>query len=373
MKTENLHAVIDRYEERMDELYGPEHNELFKWRAMATWRRVWAQPVGDVDNFAERFRAAIRDFSLFTDGSRMHPSAGVIRMWEKDPERVEHLFLDVLLAPSQGSVEKVQEHFDTFLAEYEALRQKHFPKSWPYKQDPHAASVFLSMHEPDVNFVFKSSSARLMARYLDFGLDLGTGNCIRLQNYYQMCDIIVDALREHDTLLKNHFACLDDAHYRDESLHLLAFDLMYCAGTYSLYEGIEAPVKRSSSSLRKADEMARIEQEKREKHEAARKALQEELLQAQHALEEVSGEIEEISLMGVQVKSDRYGTGLVTEQTEDKIRVQFEKAGKTFRLHRKYPQLPHFEDDEVILEAFSLYGDCLDRVRDLENKLKAME
>ena len=48
MNTENLHELIQRYEDGLDWIYGQKHDELFKWRAMATWRREWMEGNFDI-------------------------------------------------------------------------------------------------------------------------------------------------------------------------------------------------------------------------------------------------------------------------------------------------------------------------------------
>ena len=126
MNTDNLHALIDRYEENMDKIYSAEHDELFKWRAMKTWQQEWNKPDGSFPSFVERFMAAKKDFYLFIDNSRMHPSAGVIKLWEKEPDTVEHLF-DQLFADTGASIPVTQKHMDLFLESYETLRQSYFP------------------------------------------------------------------------------------------------------------------------------------------------------------------------------------------------------------------------------------------------------
>ena len=83
MNTDNLHELIDRYESKIDKLYNEEHDELFKWRAMKTWRDEWFKPETSFSSFAERFAAAKKDFLLFIDNSRMHPSSGVLKLREK--------------------------------------------------------------------------------------------------------------------------------------------------------------------------------------------------------------------------------------------------------------------------------------------------
>lgn len=133
MNLENLHELIQRYENSIDWIYGTEHDELFKWRAMATWRKEWLKPKDAFTSFADRFTAAKKDFSLFMDNSRMHPSSGVIKLWEKEPETVEHLFSEVLFAETNGDIANIQDHMDTFLDDYEGLRQKYFPGNWSYK------------------------------------------------------------------------------------------------------------------------------------------------------------------------------------------------------------------------------------------------
>ena len=74
-----------------------------------------------------------KDLSLFMDNSRMHPSSGIIKLWEKEPETVEHLFSEVLFAETNGDIATIQDHMDTFPDDYEGLRQKYFPGNWSYK------------------------------------------------------------------------------------------------------------------------------------------------------------------------------------------------------------------------------------------------
>ena len=96
MNLDNLHELINRYEENLNTIYNDEHDELFKWRGMKTWQDEWFKPEDAFESFAERFTAAKRDFLLFTDNSRMHPSAGVIKLWEKESEAIESLFYDAV-------------------------------------------------------------------------------------------------------------------------------------------------------------------------------------------------------------------------------------------------------------------------------------
>ena len=371
MNLDNLHELINRYEDNIDMLYNNIHNELFKWKAMKVWRDEWFKPEKSFESFAGRYNAAKREFSLFIDNSRMHPSTGVVKLWEKEPETVERLFCDVLFADTHGDVKEVQNNMDGFLEGYEALLQKYFPRSWSFKQDRHSASVFLAMNDPDFNFVFKSKEAQTMAKYTDFGLKIGSGTDFSLPNYYKLCEEIVAALKEHDSLLSKHFDRLTPDHYYDRSLHLLAFDLMYCCRTYDFYRGLT--VASTGKTIRKKSGSSVLAAQELEQREAARLEKIGELEQRISDLERSCDEYADISLIGVQVTANTYGVGTVISQNINNIKVRFSDVVKTFTLDKKFVSRPRFENDEIIIEAFTEYGNKHEEIEQLKRKLKALQ
>ena len=371
MNIENLHELINRYEEHIDTIYNEDHDELFKWKAMKVWRDEWFKPDGAFASFADRFAAAKKEFSLFIDNSRMHPSSGVIKLWEKEPETVERLFRDVLFADVHGSISAVQENMDRFLDEYENLRCKYSPRNWSYKQDRHSASVFLAMNNPDFNFVFKASEAQTMAKYLDFDYSIGAGMNFSLPNYYRLCEEIVAALKEHESLLDAHFARLTPEHYNDQSLHLLAFDLMYCCRTYNYYKGLVVPSTRRAA--RKKTGIPELTPEELARREEERLARIDEIEQQITDLEISCAEYTDISLIGVEVTANNYGVGTVIEQDVNKVKVHFAETEKTFILDKKYSSRPRFENDEDIVSAFTEYGQIQEQIKRLQRELAALQ
>lgn len=370
MNTDNLHELIKRYEDNFDMLNGNEHNELFKWKAMKTWREEWFKPDSAFSTFADRFNEARKDFLIFIDNKRIHPSNGVIKLWEKDPREVERLFCEVLFADAQGDVAAVQNNMDRFLEEYETLRCKYFPGNWSYKQTRHSASVFLAMDKPDFNYVYMSGKAVTMAKYIDFEASIGTGQNFSLPNYYRMCDGIVEVLKEHSSLLDKHFGRLTPEHYKDESLHLLAFDLMYCCYSYKFYDGLTAP--STGITIRRGKKSGALQEdaELREKERLERiSEIERQIEEAEH----ICDEFEDISLVGVQVTATQYGVGTVTEQDANKIKVQFSDIEKTFVLDERYPNRPRFEDDEQIVSAFTEYGRALEQIKRLRREQEVIQ
>ena len=298
----------------------------------------------------------------------MHPNTGVIKLWEKDPESVEKLFNETLFGYKDHLPSEVQNRMDTFIEEYNALRVKYFPTNWSYQQDRHSVSVYLAMNDPDYNYVYKSSEALTMSKYVDFGFSIGTGKNFSLENYYHLCDEIVLALKEHQGLLDKHFSRLTDGHYIDKSLHLLAFDLMYCCSTYGYYKGLTVPVsgktmKKSAEPLTPA-ELAQEQQNKAEKIAA----LEQKIIDLENSCKDCKS----ISLIGTQV-SFKNGLGTVVAQTINKITVQFKHNVISFVIDKKYKNRPKFENDEEIVELFSNYGQAQEQIKSLQKEIALLQ
>lgn len=365
MNDGNLHELIDRYEAKLDETMGPESREQFKWEAMKIFRDAWFSEEASQQTFAEMFSRARKGCGWMIDNSRIASTSGVVKMAQIEPVTVEHLFKDVLFADDNGDLTLRQRHMDEFLDQIETLRLKLFPRCWKYKHDRHAASCYLSFFAPAENYVYRFSDADLMARYIDFEKPIGSGQFFSLPAYYEMCDAIVEALKQHPTLLAEHKKRLNDQCYQDDSLHLMAFDLMYCCRTYGYYHGLtKYNITRKTDNSKAARQKA-ADDEKRKQLEESICAAQDELLTLQTQL----AEYEPISLIGTEVSTASYGSGVVVKQDENKLDVQFADTVKTFVIHRKYTQRPNFEDEEQIVDLLSNRADILAQIDNVTKRI----
>lgn len=376
MNMENLHELINRYEEKLNVFYNDEHDELFKWEALKTWQEEWKKPEGSFSDFAERFKAARRDFSILIDGQIMHPCTGILKIWEdndkEDAGAVEELF-GVLLQDAGGDPAVAQEYMDDFIEGMEELRLKHFPAFFSYKMDRHSASVFMAMNDPKQHYIYKHSSASDMAKYIGFEEKIGLGQSFSLPNYYKLCDILVAALKEHPSLLEEHFQRLQPKHFRDESLHLLVFDLMYCCHTYNLYRGLTPPAPVNHAKRKKLTPEEALELEELKKREELA-AMENELAELESKCEEYS----ELSLVGTQVISDTFGTGTIIEQGSapwvNLFKVRFSDGKeRLFQIGTNIASCPHFEEnDEKPAALFTDYADAAMKVDSLRKKVQKL-
>lgn len=352
MNTDNLKMLIQRYEDSLDLIYDSENDELFKWKAVQYFRDVWYAPENEGLSFAQRFSKAKKESSVLIDNSRVSPSNGVVKLAEAAERDVERLFFDVLLADDGGDIDVRQNNMEAFLTGMEALRIKHYPQCWKYKQDRHAASCYLCFFAPDDNFIYHYTEVEKFAQYIEYGIDIGSGENFNLKAYYKMCEEVIETIRENTSLINTQNKLINtDEYYDDESLHLLAFNLIWCANTYNFYNGMTHIPKKDSI---KEYTLAQLREKERAELEANRNDLLDRIKQLELDIEP----FKDIILIGVQVIDKTTGAiGTIIAQKINKVTVQYETGVKTYFINKKYPSRPRFEDDDELVEAFTEYDE----------------
>ena len=104
MNYENLHELINRYEQNIDIFNNSEHEEIFKWEAVQTFQRVWFSPQSHDLSFAELFRQATKDSSVLVNNSHVWPTTGVVKLAEVAETEVRRLFEEILFAEDNGDL-----------------------------------------------------------------------------------------------------------------------------------------------------------------------------------------------------------------------------------------------------------------------------
>ena len=362
MNKDNLHELINRYENNYHLVTTAPTEEKFKWGAVRGFRDVWFSKNAQAMPFPELFSAATKDSSVLINNSMISPTTGIVKMAEQS-EEVERLLREVLFA-DYTTLSELQDHMDQFLEEIEIIRQRLFPRFYRYKQDRHAASCYLSFYAPEKHFIYRYSEAEEFAQYIEYGKDLGSGESFKLENYYELAEIAVEALKEHPSLIEKYNAFFqdNDQYYYDQSLHIMAFDLMYCSRCYNFYSGLHHAKKKDSIK-------AYTEQQLKEKEATERIKRITELEDTIHKIDVKMEPYEEISLLGVEVTENTNGTGTVIAQDGGMITVQFPNKTTSYIINKKYKMRPRFENDDEIVEAFTELDNLKEQKAKLEKEL----
>ena len=247
MNENHLHQIFENYINRFEEFNSVDRNkisEYYKWEIAALFRKKMDNALNSKDNeFAHELYEVEKTARNLVD-NYVQPFYGLVQLANKQPETVKIMFRK--LYANVGKDLNPQEKIEEFLGDAEQLVNLYYPNSYLYKNSFHSATIYLAMYDPEHNYIYKPYAARKFAKYTDFGDDFGSGSNVKLKNYYRMCNELVEAIKRYPRLKE-----LDEIRsrqagekyageklYNDESQHILAYDIIYCAYKYHLFDGI---------------------------------------------------------------------------------------------------------------------------------------
>ena len=262
MNQKVLEKLFENYIAKFDAMNTNRNDEFFKWEDVFAFQRVF-----DLD--AEDFPAMLKEAKVISGNlidSYMQPFGFLVVLAEKhgESERVRQM-LKGLLAPSLDLVEE-QERIDAFLKSCEELLDRYYPGSHMYQNDQRSAMGYLWLNDPEHHYLAKQTEAQFVAEAVEFYDDWGTYGGFKLDVFYRFCDQLRDAIAKSDLMqksirLRSNYA--KSPMHPDENLHILVFDLIFCAYHYDLLDG--APIqKRTPAEIKDLKQKQAIASEKLE-------------------------------------------------------------------------------------------------------------
>ena len=356
MNTENLNLIIENYINRFDKLNA---GEKYKWTALQHFQNRWDI---DAEDFGAMFKDAVSETYNLISNRFVQPTIGIIEMAKHDPERVRLMFRQLYMEDN-GDLEARQDRVDAFITESEALLAQYAPGKWKFRQDTRTVISYLALRHPDENYIFKSTAARTFAQYIGYTNDIGTGSDFKLLSYYQMCDQIVEAIKNNDTLLVLNETRMDESTWPDKSHHLLASDIIFCAPGYNLFDDL-TPIIKSKKGL--------AEKAKADKKDN----LEAKIHQIKTDLYEIKDEIEDhghIHLADISVIHSKFGKGKVVSHTNNMITVLFKDGEKRLGLPDAFINKSTLAEPAYIQNYFETIADLLNEEAILNRKLMIAE
>lgn len=275
MKTTVLEKIFANYIDKFGLINDKTHEEYYKWQVAKRFRTMMDEALAaDSSEFEKRLKE-IRKQTFNLIDNYTTPLYGLCKFAEKDSGTVQTMFRN-LLSSAGDALEVKQVRIAEFLQASHSLMNEHTPESFLYKDDMHSVSAYLFLYEPDKNYLFKASHALKFADYVEFYEDWGSGENVKLDVYYRMCDRLVEEMKKNEALMKTDASRFEKGWGPDPSTlhpdtekHILAFDIIYCCSTYGLYDGIDY-TKVSSKERKLILERKALAQEYYEKYKAAK-------------------------------------------------------------------------------------------------------
>lgn len=358
MDRRNLSNVLEQYILRFDELNEKSGNdEGYKWRAESRFKKYWDI---DASDFAEMFINSMQETSNLIDNATVQPIGGIrlLLKQEKEVEFVRQSFRN-LFCEDGGDLDKRQKRIDEFIDTVNARIEKYVSGSWKYPQSRNSVIYYLNLWKPEENYIFKSTEATAWANCIEYGDDFGSGKTFLLKKYYKMCDELLEEIKDNQELLKLHSIRMEkEVEGYDDKLHILVYDIIYCAHTYGFYRNMSISNTSTKERIKKAANRQKIEE------------LNEVISNAEESLKQVQEEIEPLpNLTGEQVQHKKYGKGKVLECENGRMKIVFSEKEVTFQ----YPQafvngfLTCNEMDETV---FKRNGEIEKKIENLKKEIK---
>lgn len=358
MNKENLSKLISNYIANFDYINNEVNMEYYKWEAVKHFQDHW-----DIDapDFAAMFKEALRESSNLINNKFVQPTNGILKLAENPEltEIVRQMFRDLLIEDG-GDIEKRQDKIYAFLEKSDELINFYFKGSWKYAQDMRTVIFYLNFIEPDKNYMFKATQAKEFMYCIEYGKDFGSGENFSLRKYYEMCDELVSAIKETPELLELHKGRMSDTMWADEDYHILAYDIIYSAIVYNLYNNITIvkPTKNKAQTH---------EQQKQEKREELSALLEQVNNDLNFALQERTN-YDEFSAKGLEVYHKSFGEGIVVEHNGNLIAVQFGETVKKFQMPQGFSNGFLNTESTEIMEMFNEMAKLDDAVSKLKSK-----
>lgn len=357
MNRENLNKLISNYVGNFYYINNEVNMEYYKWEAVKHFQEHW-----DIDapDFAAMFKECVKETYNLINNRIVQPTNGIVKLAEKPEltETIRQMFRD-LLVDDNGDINKRQDKIYAFLEKADELLNIYYKGSWKYAQDMRTVIFYLCLLEPDKNYMFKATQAKEFMYCVEYGKDFGSGESFSLKNYYDMCDELVAAIKETPELVQLHNARLTDKMWTDDDYHILAYDIIYSAIVYNLYNNI-AIVKPTRSKAQAHEQQV---QSKREELNSNLEQINAEL---NESLQERAN-YDEFSAKGLEVTHKVFGSGVVVAHNGNLLNIRFGEQEKRFQMPQGFSNGFLKTDSTEIMEMFNEIAVLDDKISKLKS------
>jgi 5-methylcytosine-specific restriction protein B len=252
-----ISSYIDLYKALIQNKTEKRYTELYKWRAVKTFRENWNP---DAENISLMLEACFTPSSNLWVGQNFYPTKMLQAFSEMNGEKVRNM-LKYLIDEQKDVTERVltaEKICNELLKEYNISQNKEM--NHHYMGD-RFLSLLLYFIYPDKYYLYKFSMFMNFCK-LFFLPQPKKGSDDNLSNYYKLCDAVREVIVKDSELIEINKSLLDERSYPDESLHLLTQDFIYSCTTYLADDNVEnddlstdneSLVSESDHSYKKSD------------------------------------------------------------------------------------------------------------------------
>ena len=360
MNNTSMDVILKNYIDKFEMMNDAEHNEKYKWEQVKHFKETW--DINAVD-FASMFKEAVSKAGDLIN-SNIRPTDGLFILAKEEQETVRRMF-GKLYAKNTGDLKERQTSISDFVSESKALLNIYGKDKWMYSQDYRTVIMYLSLRYPESNYMYKYAEADSFAKAIGFVNDTGTDQTYDLAEYYEMCEMIVDAVKSDPKIMELQKDRLTGEWADGSGLHILAYDIIHCAQKYALAGKTVLKKKGAKKAKIQEEEDTRKAGELEIRHEGLVKQL------AKECPEKAA--FESISFVGIHVEHNKFGKGTITEMSGNNIIVHFKQGNKQFDMPRAISDKYLTQTDDDIFKKSVAYAEALKKQDAIKTQLRGVE
>ena len=323
MNQNNLRQIFQQYIDRFEYCNTDGRDEYYKWQACHEFPILMKKALSSSDEELSRALYEAKKATYNIIDSYTQPFYGLVEFAKDQPDKVRGILTD-LYADDGGDLKAQMEKIADFFKRCDELSKD----SFLFKQNSHSVSALLFLNDPDHHYMYKATQSKAFADCVEFYDEWGSGDNIKLDVYYRMCDELVSEIKNCKELLDVDASRFDgrlkinggDLH-PDTEKHLLAFDIIYCSTVYDLYGGVSYTKRDMKEKQAFISNKAKAETLKQELDKA--KADMD-------ALIEVKAALESMIVVGDTINHVRNGVGTVKKWDGNHITIAFPEKEAVF-------------------------------------------
>jgi hypothetical protein len=355
-----MEVILKSYIDKFEMMNDTEHNEKYKWEQVKHFKETWDINAAD---FAAMFKESVSKAGDLIN-SNIRPTDGLIMLATEEQETVRRMFRK-LYTKDTGDLKERQTRISDFVSESKALLNIYGKDKWMYSQDYRTVIMYLSLRYPESNFMYKYAEADSFAKAIGFVNDTGTDQTYDLAGYYEMCEMIVEAVKSDSRIMELQKDRLTGEWADGSGLHILAYDIIHCTQKYGLAGKTVVKKKVAKKAKIQEDEDAKKAGELKTRHDSLVKQL------ANECPEKAA--FESISFVGMSVEHKKFGKGTITEMSGNNIIVRFKQGNKQFDMPRAISDKYLTQSDEDIFKKSADYAEALKKQEGIKAQLRGIE
>ncbi|MEJ7821509.1 MAG: DUF3883 domain-containing protein [Chitinophagaceae bacterium] len=221
MNIQLLKQYITDYKQNFDYI---NKEELYKWKAVKHFQENW--DIDSVD-FPAMLKNSIKKTVNLLRSGQYFPLRMLLYFVEKEPETVRQLFRNLY-----DEKLDIGERITNFQTQTKQINEKYFPEKKNTYQDQRAIIVYLTLHYPEIYYLFKFEMYKTFSKKLELTFTPKAAKMETIFHFNKICNIVRHYISQDQELLKLHNDRLTDDCYIDEKLHILTQDFIYAVSQH---------------------------------------------------------------------------------------------------------------------------------------------